>query len=243
MKSLLIIEWRLTCRNWMSFILAIGFPVFFFLLYSGMDMTGDPSTQKIFVTNFMLQMTAFSMSSFSFFSFPIMLTEDKNNHWLVYIQHSSLFKYQYYISKIIRILLYFTCSILVTFLVSALVRDVTLSPTRWIGSVILLLFSSCLFLSIGLLISQISSEQLMTIVANIVFLGLAIIGGSWMPITMFPTWVQSISKVTPMYYVNQLLITFAQKSTILWKPFCIILSYAIILLIVALVIQKKKEVD
>ena len=46
MKALLKIEWIKTWRSWPVFIMSIGMPVGFFLLYSGMEMGPDPESQK-----------------------------------------------------------------------------------------------------------------------------------------------------------------------------------------------------
>jgi ABC-2 type transport system permease protein len=91
MKALLKIEWIKTWRSWPVFIMSIGMPVGFFLLYSGMEMSPDPESQKAFILSYMLTMTGFSMSSFGFFTFPYMLREDQTDHWLTYIdQYSGL---------------------------------------------------------------------------------------------------------------------------------------------------------
>ena len=151
------------------------------------------------------------MSSFGFFTFPYMLKEDQTEHWLTYIEHSKISIQAYYLSKIFRVLMNFMVAILVTFCVGAFVRDVEMPFSHWLGSGALLLLSSLVFLSFGLLLAQIKSQQIMAIVGNIVFLGLAIIGGSWMPVTMFPKWVQHISEWTPIYHINQLVVNFAKK--------------------------------
>ena len=91
----------------------------------------------------------------------------------------------YYLSKIFRVLLNFIVAIIVIFCVGAFVRDVELPLSGWLGSSALLLLSSLVFLAFGLLIAQIKSQQIMSVVANITYLGLTIVGGSWMPISMF----------------------------------------------------------
>ena len=242
MIALLKVEWIKTKRTWITFVLSIGMPVFFFLFFSGMELSPDLKEQKVLVMSCMLTMTAFSMSSFGFFSFPAMLVEDKTNHWLTYIEHSSVPIWQYYLSKVIRVLFCFLLSIVATFLFGAIFRGVSMPLSRWFGAGALLLVSSFLFLAFGLLISQIKSQQLMTIVGDISFIGLAIIGGSWMPIENFPDWMQKISKVTPVYHVNQLVTQFAQKGQVNGKSLIIILGYVIIIAALALMIKNKTEV-
>ena len=242
MIALLKVEWIKTWRGWMTFVLSIGMPLFFFIFYSGMTLSPQPEEQKLIVMRYMLTMTGFSMSSFGFFSFPSMLVEDRNNHWVTYIEHSSVPVWKYYLAKVIRVLGYFVLSIVITFMFGALFRDVSMSAQRWVGSAVLLLVSGILFLAFGLLVSQIKSQQLMTIVGDIAFLGLAILGGSWMPIENFPDWMQTISKLTPTYHVNQLVTKFAQNNQLTWQSLIIVLSYAIIIAALALMIKNKTEV-
>ena len=100
MKALLKIEWIKTWRSWPIFILGIGMPVAFYLLYSSIVSSPTPELQKEFLKTYMLTMTGFSMSSFGLFTFPYMLQEDQTEHWLTYIEHSKISIGAYYLSKI-----------------------------------------------------------------------------------------------------------------------------------------------
>lgn len=115
MIALLKIEWIKTMRTWMTFVLSIGLPVFFFLLFSSMEFSSNSQEQNAYITSYMLTMTAFSMSSFGFFTFPAMLVEDKTNHWVTYIEHSLVPIWQYYLSKVFRVIFCFSLSIFLTF--------------------------------------------------------------------------------------------------------------------------------
>ena len=243
MKALLKIEWIKTWRSWPVFIMGIGMPVGFFLLFSRIVSTPNPEAQKDFLLSYMLTMTGFSMSSFGLFTFPYMLQEDQTEHWLTYIEHSKISISAYYLSKIFRVLLNFMVAIIVTFCVGAFVRDVELPLSGWLGSGALLLLSSLVFLAFGLLIAQIKSQQIMSVVANITYLGLAIVGGSWMPISMFPKWVQSISEWTPVYHVNELVVNFAKDGKFSWKSLLFILAYTVVATGLALFIKSQRESD
>lgn len=243
MKALLKIEWIKTWRSWPVFIMGIGMPVGFFLLFSSIVSTPNPEAQKEFLLSYMLTMTGFSMSSFGLFTFPYMLQEDQTEHWLTYIEHSKISISAYYLSKIFRVLLNFMVAIIVTFCVGAFVRDVELPLSGWLGSGALLLLSSLVFLAFGLLIAQIKSQQIMSVVANITYLGLAIAGGSWMPISMFPKWVQSISEWTPVYHVNELVVNFAKDGKFSWKSLLFILAYTVVATGLALFIKSQRESD
>ena len=111
----------------------------------------------------------------------------------------------------------------------------------WIGSGILLLISSQVFLAFGLLIAQIDSQQIMLIVANMSYFGLVILVGSWVPISMFPKWVQIISKWSPVYHVNELVVNFAINGKFSWKSLIYILVYVTIATRLALFIKSHRE--
>ncbi len=243
MKALLKVEWIKTWRSWPVFIMGIGLPVGFFLLFSSIFSAPTPEAQKDFLLSYMLTMTGFSMSSFGLFTFPYMLQEDQTEHWLTYIEHSKISIGAYYLSKIFRVLLNFIVAIIVTFCVGAYFRNVEMPLSIWIGSGILLLLSSLVFLAFGLLIAQIKSQQIMSIVANIIYLGLAILGGSWMPVSMFPKWVQGISEWTPVYHVNELVVNFAINGKFSWKSVPFILAYTAVATGLALFIKSHRESD
>ena len=243
MKALLKIEWIKTWRSWPVFIMGIGMPVGFFLLFSSIVSTPNPEAQKDFLLSYMLTMTGFSMSSFGLFTFPYMLQEDQTEHWLTYIEHSKISISAYYLSKIFRVLLNFMVAIIVTFCVGAFFRDVEMPFFRWVGSGALLLLSGLLFLAFGLLIAQIKSQQFMSLVANIIYLVLPIVSGSWVPISMFPKWVQSISEWTPVYHVNELVVNFAKDGKFSWKSLLFILAYTVVATGLALFIKSQRESD
>lgn len=132
-------------------------------------------------------------------------------------------------------------AIIVTFCVGAFVRDVELPLSGWLGSGVLLLLSSLVFLAFGLLIAQIKSQQIMSVVANITYLGLAIVGGSWMPISMFPKWVQSISEWTLVYHINELVVNFTINGEFSWKSVLFILADIVVATGLAFFIKSHRE--
>ena len=76
MIALLKIEWIKMIRTWMTFVLFIVLPVFFFLLFSGMEFSSNNQEQQSYITSYMLTMTAFSMSSFINFTIKIPTIND-----------------------------------------------------------------------------------------------------------------------------------------------------------------------
>lgn len=242
MKALLKIEWIQTKRNMGVFILAIGMPVIFFLLFSSLFMKSIPNIaiKERAIREYLLTMTAFSMSGFGIFTFPILLKEDVTSNWTKWLQHSPITMTQYYTGKLVRMLIYFGCAIVLNLMCGILVKGVQLTVLQLVGASLLLLVGGILYLSVGLLLAQISSLQIISIVGNVVYFAGAIFGGSWMPISMFPEWMQHIAKWVPTYHANQLVVQYVTNGLFSWQAIIFVLGYAILFLIVAIILQKRR---
>ena len=83
MIALLKIEWIKMIRTWMTFVLFIVLPVFFFLLFSGMEFSSNNQEQQSYITSYMLTMTAFSMSSFIVFRIITVIKSFVFSIWVI----------------------------------------------------------------------------------------------------------------------------------------------------------------
>ena len=68
MKALGVVEWHLTSRQAIYYLLSIGMPTAFYLFFSGMYQE-TPGAPAHFMRDYLLSMTAFSMMSTAIFSF------------------------------------------------------------------------------------------------------------------------------------------------------------------------------
>ena len=114
MKALGVVEWHLTSRQAIYYLLSIGVPTAFYLFFSGMyqDTPGAPAH---FMRDYLLSMTAFSMMSTAIFSFPTVLETDRLNNWQKVLRHTPVSMVEYYVSKLFSTLLTFLLSITVVF--------------------------------------------------------------------------------------------------------------------------------
>ena len=84
MKALGVVEWHLTSRQAIYYLLSIGMPTAFYLFFSG-DVPGHARRHPLtFMRDYLLSMTAFSMMSTAIFSFPTVLETDRLNNWQKY---------------------------------------------------------------------------------------------------------------------------------------------------------------
>lgn len=100
--------------------------------------------------------------SFAFFSLPYAFQEDRNGNRLRNIQHSPIPIWQYYLSKILAILVHFILAILVVFAVGHFVKGVDMWVREWLTSGSLLFVGAICFMPFGALFCsyQVSPKSL-----------------------------------------------------------------------------------
>lgn len=240
MRSLMKVELILMKRQAAYYLLSIGLPSVFYLIFSGM-MSGS-ATPTLVLQTYLFSMTVFSIMSSAFFSIPSTLQSDKTNNWKKMLQHSPVSMIEYYISKLFSALLTFLLSIVVVFSVGHFVRGVNLPAMDWLIIALIILFGSLVFIAMGVLVSLLPSAQLMSVVGNIAYMALAVLGGLWFPLTMFPKWLQSIGKLTPSYQLMQIVSSYLEHREFNAIAALIVLVYTVGVSLVVLQLKKRIEV-
>lgn len=240
MRSLMKVELILMKRQAAYYLLSIGLPSVFYLIFSGM-MSGS-ATPTLVLQTYLFSMTVFSIMSSAFFSIPSTLQSDKTNNWQKMLQHSPVSMIEYYISKLFSALLTFLLSIVVVFSVGHFVRGVSLPTMDWLIIALIILFGSLVFIAMGVLVSLLPSAQLMSVVGNIAYMALAVLGGLWFPLTMFPKWLQSIGKLTPSYQLMQIVSSYLEHREFNAIAALIVLVYTVGVSLVVLQLKKRIEV-
>src|SRR5699024_10793140 len=180
-------EFILLSRKKEYLILSIMLTLVFYLIFTALlDLPKEYEAK--FYKEYMFSMATFSLSSLCIMTFPLEMIEDKKLGWAKNLFKTPLSPIHYYAGKILKLMCMFCMSIIALFVTGALYKGVEMSIGEWIGSAILLWIGSSMFLSIGVLISQIKDIQKASAIANILYLGLAVIGGLWFPTDQFPNW-------------------------------------------------------
>lgn len=234
------IEFLLTKRQLIYYLLSVGMPTAFYLFFSGMyqDTPGGPAN---FMRDYLISMTGFSMMSTAIFSFPAVLHTDKMNNWQKILRHSPVNMVEYYLSKITSMLVDYLVSILVVFTVGHFVRGVDMPLVKWVGAAILLILGSIAFVALGLTLTLLPTSQLMSVVGNLLYLGLAVLGGLWMPVSLFPDWMQAIGKRLPSYQLMELIKTFLNEGGINLSATVYLLVFSAVLFGLTIYLQGHKE--
>ncbi|WP_442950987.1 ATP-binding cassette domain-containing protein [Paenibacillus sp. GSMTC-2017] len=89
--------------------------------------------------------------------------------------------------------------IVVIFLTAALAHDIELTAVQWISCGMWLWLGSIPMLGLGALLGTLKNANTSIAIGNVLQMGLAIVGGLWMPLQNLPTWMQSIGQWLPSH--------------------------------------------
>ena len=239
MTSLMKVELILMKRQAAYYLLSIGLPSVFYLIFSGV-MSSDTPTSVLRL--YLFSMTVFSIMSSAFFSIPSSLQSDKTNNWQKMIQHSPVSMVEYYISKLFSALLTFLLSIVCVFSGGSFLRVGGLPTMDVLIIALMILFGIVFFIAMGVLVSLLPSAQLMSVVGNIAYMALAVLGGLWFPLSMFPAWLRSIGKLMPSYQLMQVVSSYLEHREFNAIAALIVLVYTVGVSLVVLQLKKRIEV-
>ena len=122
------------------------------------------------------------------------------------------------------------------------VRHVNMPLQDWVLATFLLILGSLAFVAIGLVLTLLPSSQLMSVVGNLLYMGLAVMGGLWMPISLFPEWMQAIGKCLPTYQLMELIKTFLNKGQVNVFASAYLTLFTLVLFALVIVYRRHSEV-
>ena len=235
LASLLKVEWIFTKRNITTLGLTIGMPVFYYLLFSGLYQGQMPPQAQALM---LISMTISSVISFNIFVLPFNINEDKGNNWLTYLQHSPVSMVQYFIAKAVRLMLYYLLAMGIIFTLGITVRGIELSLGQWLTIVAVIIVGMVPFALMGILTSYLPGEQAISLVSNVLYMFLALIGGLWIPMMLFPKWLQSIGKGLPSYHLMQIVQHAIYDNSLEWQSVGVLGLYSVGLIAAIAVVRR-----
>ena len=103
--------------------------------------------------------------------------------------------------------------VLALYAVAAIGGGVRLPRTNWLALSGVHLLSVVPLCLLGLCIGLRFTSSAAMAVSNIAFMALAVLGGLWIPIGVFPHWLQQAAQILPTYHLGALALIAAGRST------------------------------
>ena len=145
-----------------------------------------------------------SMASFGALTAVLMgnserIAKERESGWVRQLRLTTLPGRGYVLAKIASAAVVSLPSIVVVFVVAAVTKGVRLDAWQWLALTGAIWAGSLCFAALGVAIGYLATGDAVRPITMIVYFGLSILGGLWLPPTGFPQWLQDIAYWLPTH--------------------------------------------
>ncbi|MGW6738314.1 ABC transporter permease [Streptomyces sp. NPDC055013] len=201
MKALIRLELTRALRNRKFLFFSVLYPSMLFLLIAGSaDSTTEVDGTGLTLPTYMMV----SMASFGALTAVLMgnserIAKERESGWVRQLRLTTLPGRGYVLAKTASAAVVSLPSIVVIFVVAAVVKDVRLDPWQWLALTGAIWAGSLVFAALGVAIGYSATGDAVRPITMIIYFGLSLLGGLWMPTTTFPQWLQDIAAWVPTH--------------------------------------------
>lgn len=192
------LEIRRALRNRRYVMFAVGIPVFFYLLYTGVLGGRDAAADPGWRAQFMISMAAYGMIAAALSS-SMPIAQERASGWTRQLRITPLSAPAWVATKLLVAWLTSLPALALVTVAAILVNGVALPAATWLVILAAMAIGVVPFIGLGLLIGfsfDVNSAQGAMTVTSI---GLAVLGGLWAPISTFPDGLATIARMLPSY--------------------------------------------
>ncbi len=218
-------------RNRRYLLLTIGFPLFFYLMYtrilpaSGLGwIDGMPWSAY-----FMIGMGVFGSVGASFSVGGQRLSAERASGWTRQLRITPLSPAAYVLAKVATALIVTLPALLVIALAGVAADGVTLAPGSWLTVVVLLWVGSLPIAALGLALGLLLDADTAQPGVTATYIGLAFLGGLFQPAQSMPSALQQLAHALPLFHLADLGWRAAAGRSLDPDDLLILLGYAIVL--------------
>ncbi|BFH65793.1 MULTISPECIES: ABC transporter permease [Paenibacillus] len=215
-------------------------PILFYFIFTKLVNTGIDNAEA-WQAHYLMSMATFSVMGSAIMTVGIRMVQEQSLGWSVYMRITPLPGSIYFISKMFGQTVMHAFSIIVIFIAGFLINGVHMSAGQWIGSGLWILVASIPFLALGTLFGSMKRVDTASGVSNVTYMLMAVLGGMWMPIDNFPSFLQTIGKWLPSYNYGSGVWAIAAGQTPELKSILILAGYLLLFMVLSIYIRKKQE--
>ncbi|MEW2162468.1 ABC transporter permease [Streptomyces sp. NPDC007084] len=201
MNSLIKLEITRALRNRKFLFFSVIYPSALFLLIAGNadSTTKVEGTGLTLPTFFMVAMASFGALTAVLMGNSERIAKERESGWVRQLRLTTLPGRGYVLAKTASAAVVSLPSIVIVFVVAAAVKDVRLDAWQWLALTGVIWAGSFVFAALGVAIGYMASGDAVRPITMIVYFGLSMLGGLWIPSTTFPHWLQNIANWLPTH--------------------------------------------
>lgn len=177
---------------------ALAFPLMFYLFF-GVFFRSGGGADYLLVTY-----GCFGIMGPALFNFATGIASDRAHGWLTLKQLAAVPFSAYLLAKLATSLLFSLAIMLLLFSAAAGPGKVELATWQWLQLSGTLLLGTLPFAVLGLVLGLWLSDKAAPGVVNLLYLPMAFLSGLWLPLFLFPDWLQQLAWLWPSFHLPQL---------------------------------------
>ncbi|WP_329247998.1 ABC transporter permease [Actinoallomurus sp. NBC_01490] len=200
MLRYLLLEIRRTARDRRFVFFTVALPVGFYLLWSNIFTKGgdlDSDTGLDAKTYLLVSMAAFGALGASLTTTGARLAAERQSGWLRQLQVTPLRPWAVITAKVLASMCLALPAIVMVGLVAVLTKHVHLSAGEWAAMIGAMWIGTLPFAALGTLIGSVVGADAAQPLTVLCYMGLAVLGGMWMSVSILPRTMRAIAHWTP----------------------------------------------
>jgi ABC-2 type transport system permease protein len=202
MTTLVKLEIVRALRNKKFMFFTVIYPSVLFLMIAGSSGKNDriPGTGLSMPLYYMVAMASFGALTAVLMGNSEQIAKEREGGWVRQLRLTSLPGRGYVAAKIASAAVTTLPSIVIVFIVAATAKGVRLDAAwEWIALTCAIWAGSLVFAALGVAIGYLATGDAVRPLTLIIYFGLSILGGLWMPTTSYPRWLQTIGDWLPTH--------------------------------------------
>ncbi|MEV5004800.1 ABC transporter permease [Streptomyces sp. NPDC093064] len=201
MNSLIRLELARALRNRKFLFFSVLYPSILFLIIAGKadGVTKVDGTGLTVPTYMMVSMASFGALTAVLMGNSERIAKERESGWVRQLRLTPLPGRGYVLAKTAGAAVVSLPSIVVVFVVAAAVKQVRLEAWQWLALTGAIWAGSLVFAALGVAIGYLATGDAVRPITMIIYFGLSMLGGLWMPSTTFPRWLQNIAEWLPTH--------------------------------------------
>ncbi|WP_200942689.1 ABC transporter permease [Curtobacterium sp. Leaf154] len=225
------LETKRQLRNVRAMVFTFAVPVIMLLVFgSAFGSQTDPTTRLQYLVVTTLQMAAYG-AMMAALSQAFAIVNERSIGWNRQLRVTPLSGWGFMVSKVIAAMAFAAVSIVITVVVATVGMHASLDPLRWFAAGFGIWCGVIPFALIAILIGQFAKPSFAQPLFMVVFMGMAILGGLWVPLSVMPEWMGTVAHLLPSYWLNRIgqMGAGATDSSGMVEPAMVLACWAIVL--------------
>jgi len=198
------LETKRQLRNARAMVFTFAVPVVMLLVFgSAFGGQLDPTTRLQYLVVTTLQMASYG-AMMAALSQAFAIVNERSIGWNRQLRVTPLSGWGFMVSKVIAAMAFAAMSIAITVLVAVVGLHASLDAGHWLAAAFGIWCGVVPFALIAILIGQFAKPSFAQPLFMVVFMGLAILGGLWVPLSVMPDWMGSVAHLLPSYWLNRI---------------------------------------